>query len=169
MLLGQVFVAAGWTAGFVGLLGVFPGLVDRSRRLAQAGAVLVGIGLLVFISMGIASLAYFSDALSGDLSALVPILLPGVIIGSVLGFVTFGAATLRTDVHARSVGVLFVVLGLIPVVNIGSGIAGIQSMTATLAIVVALTLVTLSIGYLLRVEGPSAGRAAVESSDEPTA
>ena len=168
MLLGQAFVAAGWTAGFVGLLGVFPGLADRSRRLAQAGAVLVGIGLLVFVSMGIASLAYFSNALSGDLSALVPILLPGVIIGSVLGFVTFGAATLRTGVHARSVGVLFVVLGLIPVVNIGSSIAGIQSMTATLAIVVALTLVTLSIGYVLRVEGPSAGRAAVESSDEPT-
>ena len=86
MLLGQAFVAAGWTAGFVGLLGVFPGLADRSRRLAQAGAVLVGIGLLVFVSMGIASLAYFSNALSGDLSALVPLLLPGVIIGSVLGF-----------------------------------------------------------------------------------
>ena len=38
MLLGQAFVAAGWTAGFVGLLGVFPGLADRSRRLAQADA-----------------------------------------------------------------------------------------------------------------------------------
>ena len=168
MQLGQAFIAAGWTAGFVGLLGVFPRLADRSRRLAQAGAVFVGIGLLVFVSMGIVSLAYFSNTLSGDLDTLVTILFPGIIIGSVLGFVTFGAATLRTGVHARSVGVLFVVMGLIPVVNIGRTIAGIQSRTATLAIVVALTLVTLSIGYLLRVEGPSAGRAAVESSDEPT-
>ena len=53
MLLGQAFIAAGWTAGFVGLLGVFPGLADRSRRLAQAGAVLVGIGLLVSSRWGL--------------------------------------------------------------------------------------------------------------------
>jgi hypothetical protein len=162
----QAFIAAGWTAGFVGLLGVFPGLADRSRRLAQAGAVFVGIGLLVFVSMGIVSLAYFSNTLSGDLDTLVTILFPGIIIGSVLGFVTFGAATLRTGVHARSVGVLFVVMGLIPVVNIGRTIAGIQSRTATLAIVVALTLVTLSIGYLLRVEEASSGHAP-SSVDSP--
>ena len=169
MQLGQAFIAAGWTAGFVGLLGVFPGLADRSRRLAQAGAVLVGIGLLVFVSMGIVSLAYFSNTLSGDLDTLVTILFPGIIIGSVLGFVTFGAATLRTGVHARSVGVLFVVMGLIPVVNIiRFAILGIESNTGTLVIVVALSLVTLSIGYLLRAEGPSAGREAVKSSDEPT-
>ena len=165
----QAFIAAGWTAGFVGLLGVFPRLADRSRRLAQVGAVFVGIGLLVFVSMGIVSLAYFSNTLSGDLDTLVTILFPGIIIGSVLGFVTFGAATLRTGVHARSVGVLFVVMGLIPVVNIiRFAILGIESNTGTLVLVVALSLVTLSIGYLLRVEGPSAGRAAVESSDEPT-
>jgi hypothetical protein len=167
MQLGQAFIAAGWTAGFVGLLGVFPGLADRSRRLAQAGAVFVGIGLLVFVSMGIVSLAYFSNALSGDLDTLVTILFPGIIIGSVLGFVTFGAATLRTGVHARSVGVLFVVMGLIPVVNIiRYTIVGIQSRTATLVIVVALTLVTLSIGYLLRVEEASSGHAP-SSVDSP--
>ena len=167
MQLGQAFIAAGWTAGFVGLLGVFPGLADRSRRLAQAGAVLVGIGLLVFVSMGIVSLAYFSNALSGDLDTLVTILFPGIIIGSVLGFVTFGAATLRTGVHPRSVGVLFVVMGLIPVVNIiRYTIVGIQSRTATLVIVVALTLVTLSIGYLLRVEEASSGHAP-SSVDSP--
>lgn len=169
MLLGQAFIAAGWTAGFIGLLGTFPKLAERSRRLAQAGAVFVGIGIVVFVGMGVASLAYFTEMLSGDLSALVPIFLPGVVIGSVLGFLTFGAATLRTDIHSRSVGVLFVLLGLIPVVNILSGIAGIQSLTATLAIVVGLALINLTLGYRLRTEEASTEHVESESTHDPVA
>lgn len=169
MLLGQALIAAGWTAGFVGLLGLFPGLADRSRRLARAGAVLVGIGVVVFVGMGIASLAYFTGVLSGDFSALVPVFLPGVIIGSVLGFLTFGAATLRTDLHSRSVGALVVMLGLVPVVNILSGVAGIQSLTATLVIVAGLSLGNLALGYLLRSAGVSNEHTGVESPREPAA
>ncbi len=169
MLLGQAFIAAGWTAGFVGLLGVYPGLADRSRRLARVGLGCVAIGIVVFVAMAIASLAYFSDVLNGDLSTLVPLFLPGVIVGSVLGFLTFGTATLRTGTHGRPIGALFVVLGLFPVVNIGSGIAGVQSMTGTLAIVVGLTLVNLAVGYLLRTEDGAAGPVEADAAGEPTA
>lgn len=169
MLLGQAFIAAGWTAGFIGLLGVFPGLADRSRRLARVGAAFVGVGIVVFVVMGVASLAFFSGALSGDLSALVPIFLPGVIIGSVLGFLTFGAATLRTGVHSQRVGVLFIGLALIPVVNIGSGIAGIESMAATLAIVVGLALVNFALGYTLRTADVATEHTESESQREPAA
>lgn len=169
MLLGQAFIAAGWTAGFVGLLGLFPGIAGRSRRLARAGAAFVGIGVVVFVVMGIVSIAYFADVLNGDLSTLAPIFLPGVIIGSVLGFLTFGAATLRTDAFSRSVGVLFVALGLVPVVNILSTAAGIESLTKTLAIVVGLALVNLALGYLLRIEDPSRERVEARSEREPTA
>ena len=168
LLLGQAFVAAGWTAGFIGLLGIYPDLADRRRRLARVGLACVVVGIVVFVAMGVASVAFYTGLVRGELSALVPLLLPGVIVGSVLGFVVFGATTLRTGAHARPVGVLFVVLGLFPVVNIGSGIAGVQSMTVTLAIVVGLALVNLAVSYLLRDDG-AAGRVEPDSAREPTA
>jgi len=169
MLLGQAFIAAGWTAGFVGLLGVYPGLADRRRRLARVGLGCSLIGIVVFAVMAVASLAYFSPLLSGDLSTLVPLFLPGVIIGSVIGFITVGATTLSTGAHARPVGALFVVLGLFPVVNIGSGIAGFQSLTATLAIVTGLTLCNLAVGYLLRTEDGATGAVEADTAGGPAA
>lgn len=169
MLLGQAFIAAGWTAGFVGLLGVYPGLADRSRRLARVGLGCIALGIVVFVVMGIASVAYFSELVRGDLSALVPLFLPGVIVGSVIGFSIFGAATLRTGAHARPVGGLFVVLALFPVVNIGSGIAGFRSMAGTLAIVVGLALVNLTVGYLLRTEDGTAGHVEADTTGGPAA
>lgn len=169
MLLGQAFIAAGWTAAFIGLLGVFPRLAHQSPRLARVGTILVSIGVVVFTVMAIASLAFFTEVLSGDLSGLVPLFLPGVIIGSVLGFLTFGVTTLRTDIHSGSVGFLFIVLGLIPVVNILSGVAGVQSMHATLAIVVGLALVNLALSYRLRIEDVSTEQMEAESAREPTA
>ena len=166
MLLGQAFVAAGWTAGFLGLLGVYPGLADRSRRLARVGLACVGIGIVVFVVMGIASVAYFADLVSGDLGTLVPLFLPGVIIGSVLGFITFGAATLRTGLLDRSVGALFVVLALFPVINIGTGIAGLQSMPGTLAIVAGLAVVNLAVSYLLRAADGTTGTTGADAAGD---
>lgn len=169
MLLGQAFVAAGWIAGFVGLIGLYPELADRSRRSARAGLVFVAVGLVVFVVMGIASLVYFTGISSGDLAALVPIFLPGIVIGSVLGFLTFGATSLRSDVHSRSVGVLLVVLGLFPVANILSGLAGVQSEFGTLAIVLGLSLVNAAVGYRLRGERDSTERVGAGRPGEPAA
>lgn len=157
MLLGQAFIAAGWTAAFVGLLGVYPGLSDRSPWLARAAAVFAVIGAVVFVAMAVASLVYFAGIPDGEITAIVPFFLPGVIIGSVLGFLCIGAASLRSDVHSTTVGVLLVALGLFPVVNIASGIGGVESLTFTLAIVVGLALVNLAIGYLFRTGGALAG------------
>lgn len=169
MQLGQAFIAAGWTAGFIGLLGVYPDLADRSRRLARVGLGCVTLGIVVFVVMGVASLAYFSQLVSGDPSALVPIFLPGVIIGSVIGFSIFGAGTLKTGAHSRPIGALFVVLALFPVVNIGAGMAGIQTMTGTLAIVAGLAVVNLSVGYLLRTEDGTAGHVEADTSGDTAA
>lgn len=111
-------------------------------------------------------LAIFTDILSVDIQTLGPIFLPGVIIGSVLGFLTFGIASLRTAVHSRSVGILFIVLALLPVVNILSGVAGFEP-TLTFAIVIGLALVNFSISYLLRNEDTSTEEMEVEPPHEP--
>lgn len=150
MVLGQVFVGAGWTAAFLGLLGVYPGLADQSRWLARAGAVFAVIGAVVFTVMGVTSLAYYAGIPDGEIEALIPLFLPGVILGSILGFVSMGVASLRTDVHSQTVGILLLIPPALVIINILTGIVGVDSSTITLAIVIGDTLAMLAIGYVLR-------------------
>jgi len=148
--LGQIFVGAGWTAAFIGLLGLYPGLADRSRWLSRAGAFFAVIGAIVFAVMGVASVGYYTGILAGDMTALVPLFLPGVVLGSILGFVTISVASLRTDVYSQTVGVLLLIPPTLVILNLITGITGIESATATLAIVIGDTLAMLAIGNVLR-------------------
>ena len=151
--LGQAFVGVAWTAAFLGLLGLYPGLVERSRWLVRVGGVLVAIGVVVFAAMAVASLLYFAGIPDGEITDIVPLVLPGVILGSVLGFLSFGVASLRTDVHPRSVGILLLVPPLFVIANVGSGAFGIDSPYFILAIVSGLSLVMLATGFRLRSSG----------------
>ncbi len=160
MLLGQAFVGAGWTAAFIGMLGLYPALADRSRWLVRVAAFLIVIGVVIFTVMAVASLLYYLGIPDGEITALLPVFLPGVILSSILGVGLFSVASLRTDVHSRTVGLLLLALPLIVVTNILRGVvAGIESPIATLVIVIALTLVNVAIGYRLRVEGLPTDRA----------
>jgi hypothetical protein len=156
VLLGETVNAAGWAAALVGLLGLYPGAADRSRWLARIGAVCAAIGVVVFTVLSVLSFVYYLELVEGTLQSLVPLILPGVIIGSVLAFLSFSIISLRTDVHPRSVGILLLLPALIVVVNIGSAIAGMDSSTFLLGIVSGLALVMLAIGYQLRTDpGPT--------------
>lgn len=166
MTLGQVFVGAAWTAAFIGLLGLYPGLADRSRWLSRIGAVCAVVGAIVFAVMSVASLVYFAGIPDGNIESLVPLFLPGVIIGSVLGFLLFGVASIRTDVRSDTFGILLLAPAAVVVANILTGIAGVDSTAATLVIVVAQALAHAGIGYALRTDsGPSARRASAEAAD----
>lgn len=167
--LGQAFVGAAWTAAFIGLLGMYPSLADRSRWLTRIGAVFSVIGAVVMAAMAVTSFAYFAGVLGGALGDVVMYFLPGVFLGIVLGFGSFGVATLRTDVYPRSVGVLFLLLPLTFLFNLGTGISGYNPTAKVLGVVVVLTLTMLAIGYLLRTGGAVADREDVEPSSEPTA
>lgn len=158
VLLGEAVNAAGWTAALVGLLGLYPNAADRSRWLARIGAGCAAIGVVVFTILSVLSFVYYLELVEGTLQSLVPLILPGVIIGSVLAFLSFSVVSLRTDAHPRSVGILLLLPALIVVVNIGSGIAGIASSTFLLGVVSGLALVMLAIGYRLRTGPEPTGR-----------
>lgn len=167
--LGQAFVGAGWTAAFIGLLGSYPELVDRSRLLARAGAVFAGIGAVVFAVMAVAVLVFFTGIADGDFAALVPIFLPGVIIGCVLGFVSFSVASLRSDVRSRSFGILLSVPAIIVVTNVLTGVTGIASRTTILAIVGSLVAVHSTIEYLLQTGNALIDRQEMKSPSDTAA
>lgn len=168
MTLGQAFVGAGWTAAFLGLLGLYPDLADRSRWPARIGAAFAVVGAVTMAAMAVTSLGYFTGVLGGALDDVVMYFLPGVFAGIVLGFGSFGVASLRTDVYSRSVGLLFLVLVLTFLFNLGSGIAGFGTLTTVLGVVCVLALSMLAIGYLFRTGGALARREA-ETSSGPTA
>lgn len=116
--LGEGFIAAGWFAGFLGLFGLYRGLADQSRWLVRAAGLFAGIGSVVFAVLGVVSLVVFVGG--GTITDFVPgfVLLPGVVVGSLLAFVSFSVACLRSDTHSRTTGLLLLVPSLIFVTNI---------------------------------------------------
>lgn len=161
LLLGEVFVAAAWIAALIGLLGLYPALANRSRWLSRSGAVCAVIGVVVFTILGGLSLFYYAAGIPLE-EVNTTIFIPGVLVGSVLGFILFSAASLRTDVHPRSVGILLLVPAVLVVMNILRFIAGYEAATITLVVVIGDAVAMLAIGYLLRTGSAPTGREEVE-------
>lgn len=150
LLTGQLFVGAGWTVALLGLLGLYPALSDRSRWLSRAGAICGVIGVVTFAVMAILVFVDISGIMAGVYEPLGAFFIPGVIIGSVLGFGAFSVATFRTQVHSRTFGVLLLLPPILVLSNILRFIAGNTSETVTLGIVIADALALLIIGFYLR-------------------
>lgn len=161
---GQALVGASWTAAFFGLLGFYPSLVDRSRWPARIAAVFAVIGGLAMAAMAVTMFGHASGVLSGTPRGLVKYFLPPVFLGIVLGFGLFGVVSLRTDVYSRRVGLLFLLLPVTFLFNLGTGIAGFNPLPKILGVVAVLSLTMLSIGYLLRTGGALADRTAAEAA-----
>lgn len=159
LLLGQAFVGAAWTAALVGLLGLYPGLVNRSRWLSRAGVVFAVIGVVTFAVMAVAVLVYYAGIPAGEYDAISVFFIPGVLLGSVLGFVAFGVASLRTDAYSRTLGVLLLIPAILVATNILRFVVGLEAVTITLGIVIGDALAMLALGYVLRTEPTPTDRA----------
>lgn len=167
--LGQALVGASWTAAFIGLLGFYPSLADRSRWLAKIGGVFAVIGGITMAAMAAAMLGYATDILSGDPGTIAMYFLPGVFLGIVLGFGLYGAASLRTDIYSQNVGLLLLLLPITFLFNLGTGISGVGSLLTIFGVVCVLALTMLAIGYLFRTGKALAHREGVDPSSEVTA
>lgn len=157
LMVGEAFIAAGWLGGLIGLLGLYPGLADRTRWSPRAGAVFTVIGAVTFVVLALASLvAYLQGGGVGDLPVPFIMLFPGLLAGSLLAFLSFSIASLRTDAYPRTVGLLLLVPPSIFVTNffIAPLIFGVGPNPPAVIFVVqsGLALVLLAIGYVLRSE-----------------
>lgn len=170
--LGEAFIAFGWIGGLVGLLGLYREVVDRSRWLARAGGVFAAVGLVAFTVLGVVSLIVFFTG--GSIEAMVPPgLLIGVILGSLLAFVSFSAATFRSDAHPRAVGILLLVPSAIFVTNF-LVLPVLLSQRGNppavgFVVVAALAIAMLAIGYVLRADGILDERQDAGASTDPEA
>lgn len=155
MVLGEAFIAAGWIAPLLGLLGLYPVLADRTPRLVQAGVLFAVIGLVAFLFLAVASVIAFVQGLEiTEIPIPVVVLLPGIIAGSLLTFVAFSIASLKSEAHPRIAGVLMLVPSAIFVTNflILPAIRGPGPNPPEVGFVITslLTLSMLAIGYVLR-------------------
>lgn len=152
-LLGTL-APAGFGFACLGLLGLYPTLVDRSPRLARAGAIFLGIGVagaLILVVGNAGELAGLYAKAPAWLDAANLLLIIG---GVTLGFGIFGVGVLRTGTYSRSVGLLMlwppVVFGVI-VIIVATLILGLTlPHWIHAADSGALGLVFLGIGYLVR-------------------
>lgn len=146
---------AGFGLGFVGLLGLYSGLADRTPALARIGAVCASLGAAGFAVITLQGLA----VIAGVESTSVPgILLLAVTIGMIPGYLSFGVATLRGSVEGRPVGLLLVVPAVVfaamlsqPFVYAQFGLLSETTMAVSnFGISSAQALAHLAIGYTLR-------------------
>lgn len=158
----------GFALGFLGLLGLYPALADRSPKLARAGAACVTLGAVGFSTIslhGVTQLAGTEEpawfAVSTGLAAL----------GMLPGYVAFGVATLRTGVRSQRLGLLLLVPAVVFGVMVLGGVLaqfGYRSAAglAWSAVLIsgAQALAHLGIGYTLRA-GDRGARAETPAGD----
>jgi len=162
---GQAFIAAGWIAALIGLLGLYPKLADRSRWLAHAGGVFAVIGVVGFVGNGATALVAFVREVPPQEAFPMFVLvgtIVGVLIGAILGFVSFSIASLRSDVYSGTIGILLVVPTLFVITNFiilsALGVPNPRPSEVTVFILSGLALTMLAISYLLRTEAAPSER-----------
>lgn len=170
---GQAFIAAGWIAALTGLLGLYPRLADRSRRLASAGGVFAVIGVVAFVGNGATALvAFVRDVPPTEAFPMFILVgtIVGVLIGAILGFISFSIVSLRSDVYSRLLGLLLLIPTLFIITNFfvlsALGVPNPRPSEVTVFILSGLALTMLAIAYVLPTEAAPAD--STEPAPEPT-
>lgn len=146
--LGQATVGAGWIAGLVGLLGLYPELADWKRWAMRGGVAAIVLGLVGYVIMTAGVLAIYAGVPESTLEPLQPVFLPLMLIGSVLPFPLFGLAVLRSDRYRQGIGGLLIGQTLVFLANIVTPTPA----TVVLVVLVGLIIVNVGVGYMLRRE-----------------
>jgi hypothetical protein len=147
--LAAIVGPAGLALGLLALLGQYPRLADASPALARNGAVLAAIGAAGF---AVAFLVAVVEAAAGVAPpAWFEIVNIPILVGVILGFLTMGAASLRSATQAQALGALMLAPGILFMVLFILG-AIFDRSGGSYIISGGNALVHLAIGYLLWTE-----------------
>jgi hypothetical protein len=149
----------GYVLGFLGLLGLYSTLTDQSPSLARAGGVAAILGLLAISVFTLYDLAVLAGLHSGDEPAWYAVFIPLALIGFTVGYLAFGTAVLRSEVHSRGLGVILLTPGLITVVMLATILTGFANDVTAFVVSTGEAMAHLAIGTTLRTNA---------SSGEPT-
>lgn len=105
---------AGYVLGFLGLLGLYPTLSEEQPLLARLGVVAAVVGLVGVVLVSLRSFGHLAGVLP-EYPAGWSVIIPLVVVGFVVGFLSFGLAALRSDIYPRTVGLAVLAPGVIVV------------------------------------------------------
>ena len=160
----DIFGPAGFAFAFLGMIGLYPGLADRSRWLTRVGAVFATIGLITSAINSVWHVGIWvaPAAIPTEFAALPA----GMVLGQFLGYLPFGLASLRAGVHSRTVGLLLVAVPTVLAMMIATVATGFATSGSAVVLGSVQALIHLAIGYTLRREGVPKDR--TQPSVEPT-
>lgn len=147
---------AGYVLGFVALLGLYPTVADRSPKLARAGAVFAALGAVGWFVTGVESLAEHTGA---DTPAWLGVFGLLILLGFVLGYLSFSVASRRSETISRITGFVLLTPLLVVVVNLAIAAAGYASPEGRFVISSGFAVAHLAIGFSLQAEDGPTGRA----------
>lgn len=158
---------AGYVAGFLGLLGLYPTLADRRPWLAGVGALAASLGLVAFSVFTVTNLVELLGLGSGD-----P---PGWTVftamaagGFVVGYLAVSIAVLKTGVYSRTVGFLLALPGVIIVLMFATIALGVVSPESVFVVSAGQAMTHLAIGTTLNSEAGSAPQEEAEAAVDAT-
>lgn len=140
----------GYLIGFLGLLGLYPTLADRSPWLTRAGAVAAVLGVVAFSVLTVSNIAELLGIVSGVHPAWYGVFVLLALTGFILGYLAFGVASLRADAQTRTVGFVLLVPGIIVIVMVAHIYAGYASELTAFVISAGEAMAHLAIGSRLR-------------------
>lgn len=159
----DVFGPAGFAFAFVGMLGLYPSLVEEHPRLVRFGATFAGLGMVAsMVTSGLhVGLWVFDAVIPADAS----VFALGMVLGQFLGYVPFGVATLRADVHSRSIGLLLVAVPTVLAAMIVTVAIGFATSESAVVLGGTQAVIHLVIGGSLWTEGVSTEHATPSRGD----
>lgn len=102
----DVFGPTGYVAAILGLLGLYPALVDRTPVTARVAAVAAAATAPAWILISGWNFGDAAGALPPQTDVLPGAFFVAVIVSTLLVYLLFGVASLRAGVHGRTFGVL---------------------------------------------------------------
>lgn len=164
----DVFGPSGFAIAFVGLIGLYPVVVEETPWSARAGAFCAVVGAVGAAVTAGGSLGAVLGVLPEEPPAWVGAFMIAMVVGMVPGFVAFAAATLRTSVYPRRLGLLLLAPPVIFVVMLSGTLhAVVNDALANFFLGSGQALSHLAIGVTLRARGITGDRR--ETAGEPAA
>lgn len=145
----DVFVSTGHLVALVGLVGLYPVLVNRTPRVARTAIAVAVVPIVGWVVMTAAKLLAVTGTIT-SLNHVLPEVLIMLVVGStILTYALFGAATLRVDEESRTVGLLVLAPAvLVVVLLVDATLTGVSALDGAL-IGGGLALSMLTLGYRL--------------------
>jgi hypothetical protein len=149
----DVFAPVGHLLALVGLVGLYSVFADHAPRLARAGAVLAAVIAVGWVAVTVSILGTSLGNPSSQTEALLGILSMVVLTSTILPYVVYGVAVLRTDATRRTVGLLLLApAALLAVLLVDIAILGASPLDGVV-VGTGLAFANLTVGFTLRTGG----------------